>query len=160
MASVRVAIALAVLVLGASVVIAQGNVTTLSLNDASQVKPRNVTIATVNYRGSEALEVRQTGPYRGFDTDTFAYVPGIDFHDGTIEVDVAGALLPTAPADARGFVGVAFRIDSEGGSFACEGIYVRPTNGRAEDQVRRNLLPAKVGFVRRTLSSQHEASHE
>src|SRR5262245_10476558 len=116
---------------------AQGNATTLSLSDASQVRPRNVTVKAGPYAGSEALEVRQTGPYRGFDTDTFAFVPGLDFHDGTIEVDVAGSLLADAPRDARGFIGIAFRIDAESGGFASEGFYIRPTNGRAEDQVRR-----------------------
>jgi hypothetical protein len=59
-------------------------------------------------------------------------------HDGTIEVEVAGAPLPGAPGGARGFIGVAFRIDEAGGNFACEGIYIRPTNGRAEEQIRRN----------------------
>ena len=110
---------------------------TLSLNDAAQVQPHNVTVTAVSYRGSEALEVRLTGPYRGPDTDTFAFIPGLDFHDGTIEVDVAGTPLPSALPGARGFVGVAFRIDAQG-SFACESFYIRPTNGRAEDQVRRN----------------------
>jgi hypothetical protein len=78
------------------------------------------------------------GPYRGPDTDTFAFIPGLDFHDGTIEVDVAGSILPNSLSGARGFVGVAFRIDAEGGSCASEGFYIRPSNGRAEDQVRRN----------------------
>ena len=129
---------LAVMLGVAALVLAEGNATTLSLSDASQVRPRNVTVEAVRYGGSEALEVRQTGPYRGFDTDTFAFVPGLDFHDGTIEVDVAGSLLPDAPRDARGFIGIAFRIDAESGGFASEGLYIRPTNGRAEDQVRRN----------------------
>ena len=117
---------------------AQRDGITFALNDAVQVQPHNVTAIAVSYRGSDALEVRLTGPYRGFDTDTFAFVPGLDFHDGTIEVDVAGAPLPGAPPDARGFVGIAFRIDAQGGSFGCESFYIRPTNGRAEDQIRRN----------------------
>jgi hypothetical protein len=121
----------------ASAAFAQLNGVTLSLNDAAQVQPHNVSVMAVSYRGSEALEVRLTGPYRGPDTDTFAFVPGLDFHDGTIEVDVAGTPLPSALPGARGFVGVAFRIDAQGG-FACESFYIRPTNGRAEDQVRRN----------------------
>jgi len=126
------------LILGlASAASAQGDGVTLPLNDATQVQPHNVTVTAVNYRGREALEVRLTGPYRGPDTDTFAFIPGLDFHDGTIEVDVAGTPLPSALPGARGFVGVAFRIDAQG-SFACESFYVRPTNGRAEDQVRRN----------------------
>jgi hypothetical protein len=118
--------------------VAAPDVFALALNDVSQVRPHNVTVAAVSYRGSDALEVRLTGPYRGPDMDTFAFVPGLDFHDGTIEVDVAGSPLAGAPSGARGFVGVAFRIDADGGSYSCEGIYIRPTNGRAEDQVRRN----------------------
>jgi hypothetical protein len=112
--------------------------TTLPLNDASRLQPHNVTVAAVRYRDSDAVEVRLAGPYRGPDMDTFAFVPGLDFHDGIIEVDVAGSILPTALSGARGFVGIAFRIDAAGRSFACEGLYIRPANGRAADQVRRN----------------------
>jgi hypothetical protein len=121
-----------------SLVLAEGQAITLPLNDASLVKARNVTVRAVRYGGSDALEVRLTGRYRGPDMDTFAFVPGLDFHDGTIEVDVAGSPLPDALPGARGFVGVAFRIDAEGESFFCEAFYIRPTNGRAEDQIRRN----------------------
>src|SRR5215510_196363 len=138
MRTMRAATLAVMLGIGAPPVLAEGNAITLSLSDASQVRPRNVTVEAVRYGGSEALEVRQSGPYRGFDTDTFAFVPGLDFHDGTIEVDVAGSLLADAPRDARGFIGTAFRIDAESGGFASEGFYIRPTNGRAEDQVRRN----------------------
>ncbi len=124
--------------ISASPVGAQPNAITLPLNDASLVQPRNVTVAAVHYGGSDALEVRLTGPYLGPDKDTFAFVPDLDFHDGTIEVDVAGSPLPNAPSGARGFVGVAFRIAATGGGFASEGFYIRPINGRAEDQLRRN----------------------
>ena len=125
----RAAALLLVLVMEATPVAGEENLITLPLNDAAQVKPRNVTVKAVRYRDSDALEVRQTGPYRGFDTDTFAFVPGLDFHDGTIEVDVAGSSLADAPANARGFIGVAFRIDEQGGTFACEGLYIRPAMG-------------------------------
>ena len=111
---------------------------TLPLDNADRVQAHNVSVQAVRYRDSPALEVRLTGAYRGPDTDTFAFVPGLDLHDGTIEVDVAGSPLPSALPGARGFVGIAFRIDATGANFACEVFYVRPTNGRAEDQVRRN----------------------
>jgi hypothetical protein len=65
-----------------------------------------------------------------------AFVAGVDFKDGTIEADVAGAPLPGAPADARGFIGVDFRAQEHGAR--TESIYLRPTNGRADDQLRRN----------------------
>ncbi len=67
------------------------------------------------------------------DRDFMALIP-LDFQDGVIEVEVKGALDPAAPAFARGFVGIAFRISD--GQF--EKIYLRPTNGIAEDMVRRN----------------------
>jgi hypothetical protein len=110
----------------------------LPLNDASELELHHVTAIPVRYRDSDALEVRLAGPYRGPDLDTFAFIPGLDFHDGTIEVDVAGSVLPGALSGARGFVGIAFRIDAAGGSFSSEGFYIRPTNGGADDQVRRN----------------------
>jgi hypothetical protein len=143
---------------------AESGAVTLSLDDATQVTPRNVTVAAVHYGGSAALGVRQSGPYRGFDTDTFAFVPGLDFHDGTIEVDVAGSSLPDAPPNARGFIGVAFRIDAEGGGLGCEGFYIRPSNGRAEDQVRRNRATQYFSYpgydfdrLRREAPGQYES---
>ena len=127
-----------VLVAVSELVFAQERTVMLPLNDVSQLELRHVTATAVRYRDSEALEVRLAGPYRGPDMDTFAYIPDLDFHNGTIEVDVAGSLLPSSLSGARGFIGIAFRIDAAGGSFASEGFYIRPTNGRADDQVRRN----------------------
>ena len=110
----------------------------LSLANTAQVTPRNVSVTPALFNGRICVEVRLSGDYPGPDRDYFAYVPGLDMRDGTIEVELAGAPLPGAPGGARGFAGLAFRIDEAGGSFACEGIYLRPTNGRADDQVRRN----------------------
>lgn len=164
MKNVRAAALALLLGITAAPAVAEDKAITLPLNDASVVRPHNVTVQAVRHHGSEALEVRQAVRHHGPDTDTFAVVPGLDFHDGTIEVDVAGAVLPDAPADARGFVGVAFRIDAEGGSFACEGFYIRPTNGRAEDQVRRNHATQYFSYpgydfdrLRREAPAQYEA---
>jgi hypothetical protein len=110
----------------------------LALDSTLQVVARNVVVRAVEYRGSPALEVRRSVSGTAPDIDTFAFVPNLDFHNGTIEVEVAGAPLPDAPIGARGFVGVVFRVQTTDGSFGCEGIYLRPTNGRADDQVRRN----------------------
>jgi hypothetical protein len=63
-------------------------------------------------------------------------IPGVVFHNGTIEVDVAGKPQANAPADARGFIGLAFRSKPDATQYEC--VYIRPTNGRADDQVRRN----------------------
>jgi hypothetical protein len=156
----------AVLLLAASVtpVFAQEKTVTLPLNDVSQLELRNVTAIRTRYRDSDALEVRLTGPYRGPDMDTFAFVRGLDFHDGSIEVDVAGSLLSSALGGARGFIGIAFRIDVAGESFASEGLYIRPTNGRADDQIRRNHSTQYFSYpgfdfdrLRREAPGQYEA---
>jgi len=44
--------------------------------------------------------------------------------------------LPDAPEFARGFLGIAFCIDENNEHF--ESLYIRPTNGRDENQLRRN----------------------
>ena len=67
---------------------------------------------------------------------SLAIVSGLDFGDGTIEVDLVGMPRKGAPADTRGFVGVAFHEQQHGADF--EAFYLRFTNGRAEDQLRRN----------------------
>jgi hypothetical protein len=58
------------------------------------------------------------------------------FSNGTIELDIAGDLSPAAGEAARGFVGVAFRVKEDKRTY--DAFYLRPTNGRADDQERRN----------------------
>jgi hypothetical protein len=65
-----------------------------------------------------------------------AVLTGTEFHNGVIDVDVAGKPAAGAPGDARGFVGIAFRVSPDAAKYEC--FYIRPTNGRAEDQERRN----------------------
>jgi hypothetical protein len=88
---------------------------------------------TVTYRGHQALRLAEAP---SANNNAVALVNGVEFQDGTIDVDVAG--LPAAGSNevARGFVGVAFRSTPHAGAFDC--FYIRPTNGRADDQLRRN----------------------
>jgi hypothetical protein len=65
-----------------------------------------------------------------------AIVKGSNFHNGTIEFDVAGQVTKGASPTARGFVGIAFRVTPNAEKF--EYFYIRPTNGRAVDQAQRN----------------------
>jgi len=108
-----------------------------------------VSIAEIDYKGRDALRV--TMPASAYqnaaveelvDRNFMAWQP-LDFADGTIEVEVASVLAPDAPAYARGFIGLAFRIDG-GGRF--ESIYLRPANSRVDDQVRRNHTIQYVAF--------------
>jgi len=88
----------------------------------------------VTYKGQKALRlVEVSGRYAG---EAVALVNGTAFGDGVIDVDVAGVPGAGADAAARGFVGIAFRAAPHAASFDC--FYIRPTNGRADDQLRRN----------------------
>ena len=52
-------------------------------------------------------------------------------------MEVSGS--PSKTADlttARGFIGVMFRVQADGAHYEC--IYLRPINGRAQDQLQRN----------------------
>ncbi|MEQ1587077.1 MAG: hypothetical protein ABL895_14415 [Cyclobacteriaceae bacterium] len=82
------------------------------------------------------VKVAKDSTVKEVDEPTFVKLQGIDFKDGSIEVNVLSKLLPNAPEFSRGFIGVAFHIKDDNSKFEC--IYIRPTNGRADDQVRRN----------------------
>jgi hypothetical protein len=69
-------------------------------------------------------------------TEQLAVIDGLEFGNGVIEVEIAGTTLPGAFEGARGFVGIAFRLQSDLRTY--DAFYLRPTNGRAEDQLRRN----------------------
>jgi len=85
---------------------------------------------------TQVVKVVKDSSVKGVDEPTFVKIKRIDFKDGTIEVKVLSRLLKTAPEFARGFIGIAFRIDEQNSKF--EGIYLRPTNGRSENQLMRN----------------------
>lgn len=99
-------------------------------------QPVNVSSTTTEIMGRSAVLVTKDPAIKAVDEATFVKLAGTDFRNGTIEVEVLSRLLPDAPALARGFIGVAFRINAANTRF--ESIYVRPTNGRADDQLRRN----------------------
>ena len=70
------------------------------------------------------------------DIEQLAWIEGVEFSNGVIEAEVAGAPAPGAGEGARGFVGIAFRLQDDGKTY--DAFYLRPTNGRADDQERRN----------------------
>jgi hypothetical protein len=109
----------------------------------------NVTAAAADFAGVPSMRVQvdpAAKPGSGdVDTATFALVTGTeDFHDGVIEVTLESELSATAPPAARGFVGLAFRIAGTRNRF--EAIYLRPTNGRADDPVRRQRATQYMSF--------------
>ena len=97
-----------------------------------QLTAHNVSLSAVTYEGRKAVRLTETGPMGN--GEAYAIVKDVSFRDGTIEAQVAGKPAAGAPGDARGFIGIAVRL--AGNKY--EYIYLRPTNGRADDQVRRN----------------------
>jgi len=96
----------------------------------------NVSMSIERLMGKEVIKVIKDSSVKEVDEPTFVKIKGINFKNGTIEVKVLSRLLKNAPDFARGFIGVAFRINDSSTKY--ESIYIRPTNARADDQVRRN----------------------
>jgi hypothetical protein len=85
----------------------------------------------------EALRrMQQMTPEQRAEQEELAVLEGLEFSNGTIEVEVAGAPAAGAPEGARGFVGIGFRLEADMRTY--DAFYLRPTNGRADDQERRN----------------------
>ena len=103
-----------------------------SAQTVDQLTPHRVKAEQVDYKGKRAIKIVEDGDTSN--GEAYAIVKGATFHTGEIEVELAGQPAGGAAAAARGFIGIAFRMKD--GQF--EYIYLRPTNGRADDQVRRN----------------------
>ena len=133
--SIRLLISLLVAML--SIFLAPGiHAQTISLDAMDQLKLVNVKAEPVNFKGRKALRVSDAAAAGIGDEGRLVILPKTEFQDGIIEVDLAGEPGPGAGEGARGFVGMAFRVSADASRFEC--FYLRPTNGRAEDQVRRN----------------------
>lgn len=90
-------------------------------------KGLRVTLSEETLRRMEHMQQYERG---------LVWIENVDFSSGVIEAEIAGALAPGAAGGARGFVGIAFRVHEDLHTY--DAFYLRPTNGRAEDQERRN----------------------
>ena len=95
----------------------------------------NLKANIVSYRGRAAVRIANAGAQDSGYGEGLALVRGLSLEDGTIEVTLTGDTAPDAPAQLRGFVGIAFRV-TDLSHFEC--FYIRPKNGRSEDQLQRN----------------------
>jgi para-nitrobenzyl esterase len=105
----------------------------------------NVTGSIIKLENEEVMKIERDLKALPFDENnleatvdqpTFAKLVDTDIKNGIIEVKVMSKIMENSPfKEARGFIGIGFRIDSKN---HFEGIYLRPANGRAEDQLRRN----------------------
>ena len=102
----------------------------------NMLDPIQVSMSVEKLRGKKVVKVTKDSTVKAFDEATFVRIKDSNFRNGTIEVKVLSRLLKTAPDFSRGFIGIAFHINDDNSKF--ESIYLRPTNARAEDQVRRN----------------------
>jgi len=117
---------------------------TVRLDAPDELKSRNVKTEMVTYKGRRALRVADAAAADVGDGERLVILSKTEFQDGVIEIDLTGEPGPGAAAGARGFVGMAFRIAPDASKFEC--FYLRPTNGRADDQVRRNHSTQYISF--------------
>ncbi len=103
-----------------------------SAQTVDQLIPHKVRLESAEYLGKHAVKITEDGQVA--DGEAYAIVKGSAFHNGAIDVELAGRPATGAGGGARGFIGIAFRLQD--GQY--EYIYLRPTNGRADDQIRRN----------------------
>lgn len=104
--------------------------------DLANLRLADTFVSPATVEGKATVRVTKDPKVTAVDEATFARIVDADFKNGIIEVTVLSKLLADAPDFARGFIGVAFRIDERNTQFEC--MYIRPTNGRAAEQLRRN----------------------
>ena len=113
---------------------AQGMARQWPLTAPEGLRPNLVTLAAARFQDRDALAVALTEPAQAAllapgaagNAPSFA-MPDLDFTSGTIEVDLAARINGRGQPDVRGFVGLAFHIAEDLGTF--EAVYLRMTNG-------------------------------
>jgi hypothetical protein len=122
--------------------------TTIPLDKPSEMQPRNVKLEQVTYKGRKALRVTDAASANVADGIQLVILNKTVLQDGVIEIELTGEPAANAGEGARGFVGVAFRVNlgaaKDAAKYEC--FYLRPTNGRAEDQVRRNHSTQYISY--------------
>jgi hypothetical protein len=108
----------------------------LRVDDPRGLELHEVKADAMTHRGRAALHVVEATPGAPARGPALVVLPGSELRNGVIETELAGAPRQGAPEGARGFVGLAFHVQGAGERYEC--FYLRPTNGRADDQLRRN----------------------
>jgi len=120
---------LVVVLAGGLLSAADSKVVSNPLRSADGLTRRGAGPTLTKWKGRDAVKIVDDG---NGDLATFKT---LKFHNGTLEVDVAAQPAAGAPEGSRGFAGLAFRVKDDR---TYESFYLRPTNGRADDQLRRN----------------------
>ena len=92
--------------------------------DKNKLEAVNVSVSVEQLMGRQVVKVIKDSAVKNSDQPTFVKIKGVDFKNGTIEVNVLSRLLPDAAASARGFIGVAFRINDSSSKFECIYFYI------------------------------------
>ncbi len=125
------------------------------------LEARNVKVEAVNYKRRPAVRLIDVAAPDLGDAGRLAIVRGTSFTNGTIEIDLSGDTAPDAAENLRGFVGIAFRVINDGSHFEC--FYLRPKNGRSQDQFQRNHSAQYIsvpGFPWQKLRSEAPGKYE
>jgi hypothetical protein len=112
-----------------------------ALETVDGLRPHNVTVEPTTHDGKRGVRVAISDDARrrmaaDEQLEELAVIEGTDFTNGVIEAEIAGAPGANAGEGARGFVGIAFRVQPDLKTY--DAFYLRMTNGRADDQERRN----------------------
>ena len=105
------------------------------LTSVQRLSLHNVAAEPATLLGKPGLRLT-TAAGAAADSEQLAVIEGLELANGVIEAEIAGAPGPGAAEGARGFVGIAFRVQPDMRTY--DAFYLRPTNGRADDQERRN----------------------
>jgi hypothetical protein len=133
-------------VLATSSPLAQTAAKRFALESTDGLRLHNVAAAPATLDGKKGVritiaeETRQRLPTMTLEQrqqiHPLAVIEGVELANGVIEAEIAGVPAPGAAEGARGFVGIAFRLQNDLKTY--DAFYLRPTNGRADDQERRN----------------------
>jgi hypothetical protein len=117
----------------------------IPLHSTQGLKLSNVKAEPVAYKGKQSLRVTDAvADSQANNEERLVLLPSTDFKDGVIELELTGEPGVGNAPGARGFTGVAFRVAADRSKFEC--FYLRPTNGRADDQERRNHSMQYISF--------------
>ncbi|MDI6048425.1 hypothetical protein QLS31_01125 [Flavobacterium sp. XS2P24] len=128
--------------------------------DKHEFEAVNTKAEIVNMDGVKVLKVERdliAFPFdeKNIDTSTdgptYVKLTNVAMENGTIEVKMLSRIMENSPFPAaRGFIGVAYRVNQENKNF--DAIYLRPSNGRADDQLRRNHTVQYFSYPENTFS--------
>jgi len=138
---------------GMTVVVSAQGARQYALETVAGLRLENVVVTPATLSGKKGVQVRTSDAWRqkiqamtpaerdaatrsSGTGEQLAIIDGTDFADGVIEAEIAGSIEPGVFEGARGFVGIAFRVQKDLRTY--DAFYLRPTNGRADDQLRRN----------------------